>query len=75
MQSFYRRFIRDYMRYQDVIQCSGAELVAAVREDARKHHGGKHGCVCARACAYVRVRVCVGISVCVRLMPSVFARI
>eukprot|EP00622_Pseudochattonella_farcimen_P004848 FR740347.1.p1 GENE.FR740347.1~~FR740347.1.p1 ORF type:complete len:315 (+),score=27.62 FR740347.1:119-946(+) len=43
MQSFYRRFIRDYTRYQDVIQCSGAKLVAAVREDARKHHGGKHG--------------------------------
>jgi len=43
MQSFYRRFIRDYMRYQDVIQCAGHELVAAVREDARAHHGGEHG--------------------------------
>ena len=35
MQSFYRRFIRDFMRYQDEIQCAGADLVAAVREDAR----------------------------------------
>jgi hypothetical protein len=34
MQSFYRRFVRDYMRYKDVIQCAGAELVAAVRKDA-----------------------------------------
>jgi hypothetical protein len=36
MQSFYRRFVRDYMRYKDPIQCSGAELVGAVRADARK---------------------------------------
>jgi len=34
MQSFYRRFIRDYMRYKDSIQCVGAALVAAVRADA-----------------------------------------
>jgi hypothetical protein len=34
MQSFYKRFIRDYMRYKDNIQCAGAELVRAVREDA-----------------------------------------
>lgn len=34
MQSFYRRFIRDYMRYKDSIQCVGASLVAAVRADA-----------------------------------------
>lgn len=34
MQSFYKRFIRDYMRYKDSIQCSGAELVAAIRADA-----------------------------------------
>jgi hypothetical protein len=35
MQSFYKRFIRDYMRYRDEIQCLGHELVAAVRADAR----------------------------------------
>lgn len=36
MQSFYRRFVRDFMRYKDNIQCSGAELVGAVRADARR---------------------------------------
>ena len=36
MQSFYKRFIRDFVRYRDVIQCAGHELVAAVREDALK---------------------------------------
>jgi hypothetical protein len=35
MQSFYRRFIRDYMRYKDDIQCAGHELVAKVRRDAK----------------------------------------
>lgn len=30
------RFVRDYMRYKDNIQCAGAELVAAVRADAKK---------------------------------------
>lgn len=35
MQSFYKRFIRDYMRYNDRIQCAGHELLAAVREEAR----------------------------------------
>ena len=34
MQSFYRRFIRDYMRYKDDIQCAGAKLIAAVRADS-----------------------------------------
>jgi len=34
MQSFYRRFVRDFMRYQDNIQCAGAEMVAVVRADA-----------------------------------------
>lgn len=28
------RFVRDYMRYKDPIQCAGHELVAAVRADA-----------------------------------------
>ena len=35
MQSFYKRFIRDYMRYRDEIQCLGHELVQAVRADAK----------------------------------------
>ena len=38
MQSFYKRFIRDFMRYQDVIQCAGHELVKAIRADAAAHH-------------------------------------
>ena len=35
MASFYRRFVRDYARYRDEIQCAGAELVAAIRARAR----------------------------------------
>ena len=35
MQSFYKRFVRDYMRYRDEIQCLGHELIQAVRDDAR----------------------------------------
>jgi hypothetical protein len=34
MTSFYRRFVRDYMRYKDYIQCAGAQLVAAIREES-----------------------------------------
>lgn len=34
MQSFYRRFVRDYMRYKDEIQCAGHTLVQAVRAEA-----------------------------------------
>lgn len=36
MQSFYKRFVRDFMRYKDEIQCAGANLVAAIREDSRR---------------------------------------
>ena len=36
MQSFYKRFMRDYMRYKDNIQCAGADLLEAVRADAKK---------------------------------------
>lgn len=36
MQSFYRRFVRDYMRYKDNIQCAGHELIKLIREDSRK---------------------------------------
>ncbi|KAJ1460152.1 GDP-fucose protein O-fucosyltransferase-domain-containing protein [Pelagophyceae sp. CCMP2097] len=35
-RSFYRRMVRDYMRYRDPIQCAGARLVDAVREMSRK---------------------------------------
>jgi hypothetical protein len=38
MQSFYRRFVRDYLRYKDEIQCSGHEIVKLVRADARSHN-------------------------------------
>ena len=34
MQSFYKRFVRDYMRYKDDIHCAGHELINAVRKDA-----------------------------------------
>ena len=34
MQSFYRRFVRDYMRYKDYIQCAGKEVLELVRKDA-----------------------------------------
>jgi hypothetical protein len=44
MQSFYKRFIRDYMRYRDEIQCFGHELIQAVRADARNEgiHNGDY---------------------------------
>ena len=35
-RSFYRRFIRDNMRYIDDIQCAGARLVDAVRATSRE---------------------------------------
>ena len=38
MQSFYKRFVRDYMRYKDVIQCYGHELVTAIRYVIISHH-------------------------------------
>jgi hypothetical protein len=43
MQSFYKRFVRDYMRYKDDIQCSGHELVAAVRADALAENPNGNG--------------------------------
>ena len=36
MASFYRRFVRDYMRYNDEIQCGGHTLVSAVRAEAKR---------------------------------------
>ena len=38
MKSFYKRFVRDYLRYNDDIQCGGDELVRAVRADAFKEN-------------------------------------
>jgi hypothetical protein len=38
MQSFYKRFIRDYMRYKDPIQCAGSELLEHVRKDSLKQN-------------------------------------
>eukprot|EP01041_Mallomonas_annulata_P002582 gene2582-5051_t len=43
MQSFYRRFVRDFMRYQDEIQCAGSDVVAAVRADALQHNPDSKG--------------------------------
>jgi len=34
MQSYYRRFVRDYMRYKDSIQCAGHDLLKWVRAEA-----------------------------------------
>ena len=39
-RSFYRRFIRDNMRYKDEIQCAGAGLVDAIRETSREMGNG-----------------------------------
>ena len=43
MQTFYKRFIRDYMRYKDPIQCAGARLVEHIRDDARKENPEGNG--------------------------------
>ena len=43
MQSFYRRFVRDYMRYRDEIQCAGAELIAQVRADSLREDPAQGG--------------------------------
>jgi len=43
MQSFYKRFIRDYMRYKDPIQCAGNELLKLVREDAKAANPSDNG--------------------------------
>jgi hypothetical protein len=42
MQSFYRRFVRDYMRYKDYIQCAGKSVLEEVRKDALAHSHGSH---------------------------------
>jgi hypothetical protein len=43
MTSFYRRFVRDYMRYKDNIQCAGAQLVAAIRAESRRIAPAQNG--------------------------------
>ena len=42
---FYKRFIRDHMRYSDEIQCAAARIVAAVRDRARRRDptGNRNG--------------------------------
>lgn len=35
VQSFYKRFVRDYMRYQDWIHCAGAKLIDAIRNESK----------------------------------------
>lgn len=57
LQSFYKRFIRDFMRYKDEIQCIGAELVAAVRADARAYHAKRSGNASSTAEHYVALHV------------------
>ncbi len=34
MQRFYRRFVRDFIRYKDEIQCAGDKLIKLIRHDA-----------------------------------------
>jgi hypothetical protein len=38
MQSYYRRFIRDYMRYKDVIQCSGRYTQTPQYSSRKQNH-------------------------------------
>lgn len=59
MQSFYRRFVRDYMRYKDEIQCAGHTLVQAVRAEALSvapHH--QVVCIAVRTVCIVCRTVC-----------------
>ena len=43
VQSFYRRFVRDFLRYKDSIHCYGASVVAAVRADSLKENPTGNG--------------------------------
>ena len=43
MQSFYRRFVRDYVRYKDEIQCAGDAMIRAVRADALRNDPSSGG--------------------------------
>lgn len=43
MQSFYKRFVRDYMRYQDWIFCAGAQLLDAIRSESRSLNPSGNG--------------------------------
>jgi len=39
LQSYYRRFVRDYVRLNDAIQCAGARIVAALRRESGSFAG------------------------------------
>jgi len=43
MQSYYKRFVRDSLRYNDDIQCAGAELIAAIRADSLATNPNNNG--------------------------------
>jgi hypothetical protein len=43
MQKFYRRFVRDFIRYKDEIHCVGHDLIQAIRQDSLKHNPGGRG--------------------------------
>ena len=36
MQSYYKRFVRDYIRYKDELFCEAHNLLQAIRQDARQ---------------------------------------
>ena len=43
-QKFYKRLVRDYIRYKDEIHCVGHDVVQAIRKDAAVHNkdGSNH---------------------------------
>jgi hypothetical protein len=43
MQKYYRRFVRDNIRYRDEIFCAGHELVQAIRDDSRRNNPENNG--------------------------------
>lgn len=40
VDKFYKRFVRDRMRYHDVIFCTAGKVVAKIKEEVRKQTGG-----------------------------------
>lgn len=64
--SFYKRFVRDFLRYKDSIQCAAHSLVAAVRAESLKENPDKNGEYFAlhirRGDLQFKVRVCDGAS-------------
>lgn len=43
MQQFYKRFVRDYVRYKDEIFCVAHEVIEAIRKDALAHDPASGG--------------------------------